>query len=88
MKITSHSWYPDVAVAVVSHPPAVRPQGIVKNLNAYSVPVVVVVITVIIVIIVVITVIPVVTVLRISPALKSHTGCKQCCCKGDQDGVY
>lgn len=87
VEIASHSWYPDLTVTAVSHPSAVRSQGIIKNLNAYSVPVIVVVITVI-VIIVVITVIPVVTVLSISPALKSHAGCKQCCCKGDQDGVY
>ena len=94
MEITSHSWYPDITVNAVSHPPAVRPQGIVKDLNADPAPVIVVVITVIvavitvIIIVVVITVIPVVTVLGISPALKSHAGCEQCRCKDDRDGVH
>lgn len=82
MEIASYSRYPDIAVTTVSNPSAMRTQSIVENLNVYPAAIVVVivvaiivVIIVVIIIVVVITVISIITVLRISPALKSHTRC-------------
>lgn len=82
MEIASHSRDPDIAVTVVSCPPSVWTQLVVKDLNVYSAAVIVIiVIAVIIVIIIVITIIFVITVisvvsaLGVSSALESHARC-------------
>jgi hypothetical protein len=50
MEIASHPWYPDIAIPAVSDPSAVRPQGIVEQLDAYSALVIVIVVAVVVLI--------------------------------------